>query len=529
MRLHKTKEINNMKKTLIIIFLALSIVSQGQTFSSLLKDRTKVFNVKDYRAVGDSTTDDQTAVQNAINAAYSAGGGTVYLPKGAYNVTGLHSYSNVNITGDDAKIVAASTISYDYILHLEGSLISNTTLTANGTLGASSVSVTSSAAFAAGDYIVVSDSTFGNTTDALGKNQEFNRVLSVSSGTINLMNPLCGTYYSDSTARVYKYSPVRDVIIEGLHFDIPGASDAGGILLEYCYNVTVKGCKVTGMFYPGINIDKSANVHILDNIFMDGQDLSTGGRGYGFATYESSHNVLIKGNMTERVRENAVSNGSKHITVSDNIFRNSYDDGINTHGSGNRYVIISNNIIEGGCTAGGITIGGGKNNTDSDVLVSNNLITNLSKSGIVVNSTVASQPMVRITIRDNEIRAFGLDAASGIYARYMEESVIEGNVIRGNGDADQDYGIYVKLDTAVVVQNNVIDNISGEGIVYESCDDVHILGNSVTNITGSNYYYSETNGTIIFNGNISDGKGNLGAVTAGYNYFGSGWVTGLPE
>lgn len=41
-----------------------------------------VINVKDYGATGDGTTDDTTAIQNAINAAETANGGIVYLPGG---------------------------------------------------------------------------------------------------------------------------------------------------------------------------------------------------------------------------------------------------------------------------------------------------------------------------------------------------------------------------------------------------------------------------------------------------------------
>jgi len=44
-----------------------------------------VVNVKDFGAVGDGITDNQTAFQAAINAALAAGGGTIYIPKGTYN------------------------------------------------------------------------------------------------------------------------------------------------------------------------------------------------------------------------------------------------------------------------------------------------------------------------------------------------------------------------------------------------------------------------------------------------------------
>jgi hypothetical protein len=56
-------------------------------------------NVKDYGAVGDGTTDDTTAITNAINA-LPAGGGTVFFPPGVYKVTAtLPSVSGMTLEG----------------------------------------------------------------------------------------------------------------------------------------------------------------------------------------------------------------------------------------------------------------------------------------------------------------------------------------------------------------------------------------------------------------------------------------------
>jgi len=47
------------------------------------------FNVKNYGATGDGTTDDAAAIQAAINAASSAGGGIVFFPQGVYKCNSL--------------------------------------------------------------------------------------------------------------------------------------------------------------------------------------------------------------------------------------------------------------------------------------------------------------------------------------------------------------------------------------------------------------------------------------------------------
>lgn len=57
-------------------------------------------DVRAYGATGDGTTDDTTALQAAINAANTAGGGVVYVPKGTYISLTLTLYANVWLRGD---------------------------------------------------------------------------------------------------------------------------------------------------------------------------------------------------------------------------------------------------------------------------------------------------------------------------------------------------------------------------------------------------------------------------------------------
>ncbi|MGF7228757.1 MAG: beta strand repeat-containing protein [Candidatus Saccharibacteria bacterium] len=62
-----------------------------------------VFNVKDYGAVGNGSTNDTTAIQNAINAATAASGGVVYFPAATYLLgSSLTPKSNVTLLGTGA-------------------------------------------------------------------------------------------------------------------------------------------------------------------------------------------------------------------------------------------------------------------------------------------------------------------------------------------------------------------------------------------------------------------------------------------
>lgn len=76
------------------------------------RDKNSDFiSVKDFGAIGDAVTDDSSAIQSALDFAESAGGLTVYIPKGIYNIgtTGLISGLAVNIKGEGAS---ASEIRY---------------------------------------------------------------------------------------------------------------------------------------------------------------------------------------------------------------------------------------------------------------------------------------------------------------------------------------------------------------------------------------------------------------------------------
>ena len=77
---------------------------------------SSIFNVLDYGAIGDGVADDTAAVQAAINDAIgsiSAGGATVYFPRGNYNCTNLTfaNKSGLHITGDAGTVYSCIKIS----------------------------------------------------------------------------------------------------------------------------------------------------------------------------------------------------------------------------------------------------------------------------------------------------------------------------------------------------------------------------------------------------------------------------------
>jgi parallel beta-helix repeat protein len=79
------------------------------------------YNVLDYGAVGDGIANDTTAIQAALTAAFTAGGGSVYVPTGTYKITlPLIVRSNTSLYGDGASSVIYNTTT---VLPPEGNVI----------------------------------------------------------------------------------------------------------------------------------------------------------------------------------------------------------------------------------------------------------------------------------------------------------------------------------------------------------------------------------------------------------------------
>lgn len=82
-----------------------------------------VFNVRDYGATGDGTTLDSPAINKAIEACAAAGGGTVWIPGGAYLSGSIRLTNNLNLHIDAGATILAAPASmeaYDLTEEWEG-------------------------------------------------------------------------------------------------------------------------------------------------------------------------------------------------------------------------------------------------------------------------------------------------------------------------------------------------------------------------------------------------------------------------
>lgn len=76
-------------------------------------NRGRVYNVLDYGAVGNGSTDDRAAIQAALDACRVAGGGTVYLPAATYAITTCPAHPTDNTINCSLVIGAQTTMRGD--------------------------------------------------------------------------------------------------------------------------------------------------------------------------------------------------------------------------------------------------------------------------------------------------------------------------------------------------------------------------------------------------------------------------------
>jgi polygalacturonase len=87
---------------------ALPLVSSAAHPKSESAGAIGVFNVRAYGATGDGKTVDTPAINRAIDAAASAGGGTVLFPAGTYLCFSIHLKSNVGLHLDQGAVILAA-------------------------------------------------------------------------------------------------------------------------------------------------------------------------------------------------------------------------------------------------------------------------------------------------------------------------------------------------------------------------------------------------------------------------------------
>lgn len=191
----------------------------ARTLHAWMQDQA--FNVKDFGAEGDGSTDDTTAIQAAIDAAETAGGGIVYFPPGTYKLTAaLDLKAKVILRGvGRLSRIEQHSISNVPVIQAQGSRDTgeSNTLASDASPGDLTITLSTNkgANFSADDWAIIrSDDSMwtGNSQNTA----EFVRVKSVASDTITLETPLALSYTTGNNAELQKVTFVNSPQIEDL-------------------------------------------------------------------------------------------------------------------------------------------------------------------------------------------------------------------------------------------------------------------------------------------------------------------------
>ena len=90
-----------MKTRTFAIFISFGFLVSA---AALPNDQT-VFNVRSFGAVGDGTNLDSPAINQAIQAASAAGGGTVFVPAGTFLCGSIHLTNNIHLVLDAGSVI----------------------------------------------------------------------------------------------------------------------------------------------------------------------------------------------------------------------------------------------------------------------------------------------------------------------------------------------------------------------------------------------------------------------------------------
>ncbi|MBD0381309.1 glycosyl hydrolase family 28-related protein [Paenibacillus sedimenti] len=249
------------------------------------------FDITDYGAVGNGTTDNRANIQAAIDDCSTSGGGSVYVPNGTYLISSaLTIPSKVSLfgNGEPSEIKPASGAAY------AGSAVINT----NG-----------------------QDSSISNLKLSLNNSGEIG--INIAGGTSKLR--IDKVYFSNGSQGIAfnndPLMPVNDTIITDCKFDKSGygvllyaTSKGKGLIIRGCY-----------FFNGGYDYFESNRADFTDIVIINNKfdTFTTTGASDGFAIGIARGNgITITGNQFYGIQREAIhiENSSKDIVVFNNKF-----------------------------------------------------------------------------------------------------------------------------------------------------------------------------------------------------------------
>lgn len=431
------------------------------------------FNIKDYGARGDGSTNATEAFRVAIAAARAAGGGTVYVPPGTYVSGPIELVSNLVLRIDAGATIRFPAVRLPFtkgrqqgvdaitpVPLIGGHDLENVAITGRGTLASDNA-----------EWMKLMPRRKRSGSDpgsANGPNWE--RL----ENSLETRDPAPEEEYLKAAPELrpsfIRFMNSRNILIEGIRI---AGSPMWTIHLLYSDNVVVRGVSVET--YPGVNtdgiaIDSSRNVRISDCYVDAGDDgivLKAGRDADGLRVNRPTENVTIT-NCTVHRAHGAVTIGSE----TSGWIRN----------------VVASNITAQGTQAGiRIKSRRGRGGGVEDVRFDNWTMEDVGK-GIEVTSYYVMEGETQTTVApvSNRTPVFRNIAISNVTinrARIaidiegLPEMPIEGLRLN-NVTASAKSGMSARNTKGMELHNVEVNAASGPALSLENCTDVSMRGPS---------------------------------------------------
>lgn len=471
---------------------AAEVTATGSTTARTLAARAAdFFNVKDWGATGDDSTDDTAAIQAAIDAAESAGGGTVYFPEGIYRIArtvGINDRwgikidsSNVSLRGETgSKLRRYNTDISTYALAYpilfvgvadddSGSQTTNIVVINLEFVGESTMHSTTGSDLH--DFRTAIE--FKNTSRTDVKDCTFT---AIDSRAISFQKP---DDYNYATSTAYNTTKNYKSEINGNKFLAASHSSNNR---AYIHAVSISGIDeivITSNVFEWCDnaVSGSGTYDDLDDVEGDTYVGTVG------AVKRCGKGWIVAANVMKNSSEHALYLEGMDVTINANAVNN---DNVTVCGVGDAIKIRSRNCSCTGNTLNNYILGIGVHEPAFNVTISGNTIATpagTSAGGIIdVNADtlpayIAARPYLNtyysvgnVSITGNTIQcpragtgftqiAFRIYTASSTDASYPDDDTISGITIRGNTIRNYRYGVYVVgiLAKSINVAGNTFD------------------------------------------------------------------------
>lgn len=453
-------------------------------------------NVKAYGAKGDGSTNDTTAIQNALNYASTNNINTVIIQNGTFMIdasVGVSVPSNIRLLINNATLKAIP----NDLGHYQILVVSNV----------SNISIIGNNAVILGDR----DQHINDITYPAGQNEQGFGLQITQSNYITVDNITCKKCWGDGIVVNYSTHVLINNVIsdsnrrQGLSITsgqnitvknstfsntggTGGTAPMAGIDIEsdptYTttnanQNVVIENCQFLNNSGAGIQvIYNTYNTRIQNSVF-DGNNYGVYGKGEQ-ANWPNGVTVpvktLISGNkFINSILQDIVMLWCNDVNISDNFIdktsgNTNYTIEVNT---GNNAVIKGNKVINNSIRCYFIT----------ELSVLSNVVSN-APTGIMIDN------IIKGVVADNLVSSL-----NGILVDQSSISVkVAHNVIDGVQDVDNNYFIRINGGTYIdAIENTMIGTFTTgvRTVTQLNCDSCRLIGNDDRRVTGTNVNKTE--------------------------------------